>query len=380
MNAVFVHDHRFRRIDGKVYSPGGLPDGVLSRYVGWFGTVTVVGRIMDEDKAKPNYSQIVNDGVTVVTNDGLKKIIKESDCVIARVPSINGYKAIKYAKIYKKPYLVEIVGCTFDAYWNYGIKGKLLAVPAYFIMRHYVKDAPYALYVTSEFLQKRYPCNGKTIGVSDVEIEAANENVLKKRLEKIASEKNQFVLGTAGAIDVDYKGQEYLIRAIPEIEEKTGMIIKYELAGSGNPKRLSDIADTLGINEKVIFRGVIDHSNIFNWLDNIDIYVQSSLLEGLSRAVIEAMSRGLPCVAANKGGNPEIVERDFLFPTENKNAISHELSKRIILLLAKETHRRVAIRNYNVANSEYEINKLNTKRSQFYLSFVAYCNKNNAIL
>lgn len=367
MKAVFVHDHKFRKINGKIYSPGSFTDDLLSRYVDWFGTLTVIGRIIEEGQAKANYSQIINPNVTVAAGENLKEIIKNADCVVARVPSINGYKAIRYAKRYKKPYLVEVVGCTFDAYWNYGFKGKIFAVPAYLIMRHCVKNAPYAVYVTSEFLQRRYPCKGKTIGVSDVAIESISSDVIANRIKKIQEGGNRLVLGTAGAIDVEYKGQEYVIRAIPELKKRTGMDIIYELAGTGDSGRLRKIAESLDVTSNVVFKGAIKHDEIFAWLDNIDIYVQPSIAEGLSRAVIEAMSRGLPCIVAEKGGNPELIEKKYLFTTRAKRKIPEKINECTVKLLNDMD--RTACRNYEYANNRFDRRKLDNMRSQFYEEF-----------
>lgn len=369
MNIVFVHDHKFREVNGEYYSPGGLPNGILTRYTDWFGRITVIGRKIKEDIIQPTYSKISNSDVTVVTNENLELLVKKSDATIARLPSINGFKAIHYAKKYNKPYLVEVVGCTFDAYWNYGLKGKIVAIPAYMIMRHYIKNAPYALYVTSEFLQRRYPNNGKTIGVSDVAIESSDKTILEKRIKKIRNNKNIIVLGTAAAVDVGYKGQEFVIKAIPDIMKAIGKDVFYELCGAGDPQRLTNIAREYGVSENVIIKGTIKHDEIFEWYDSIDIYIQSSLLEGLSRAVVEAMSRGLPCIAANKGGNPELIEKEYLFKIGRESNISNEICECIKKISSIDNMEQTASRNYLLSNSLFDQNTLNSKRVKFYSSF-----------
>lgn len=377
MNILFVHDHKFREINGEIYSPGGLSNEILSRYTMWFDKVTVVGRIIKEDCAQLSYSKITNPHIFIHDNSKLEEKVKETDALIVRLPSKNGYLAGFLANKYRKPYLVEIVGCGFDCLWNHSALGKVLSFPSYFLMRYCVKHAPYALYVTTTFLQNRYPCKGKTISVSDVAIETAGMEVIEKRIEKIEKNSNLLILGTAGAVDVRYKGQEYVIKAIPAIMKATGKDVRYELAGSGDSNRLRRIAEESGVADKVVFMGIINHEKIFEWYDNIDIYIQPCLLEGLSRAIVEAMSRGLPCIAANKGGNPEIVEREYLFSTKNKNDIPREISKCITKMISKESLRKVADRNYYFANSDYEVNMLNAKRSQFYLSFVSFYSKDN---
>lgn len=367
MKAVFVHDHKFRRIDGKIYSPGGLPDNVLSRYVNYFGSLTVVGRVIDEETVNSNYSLILNPNVKIVTKSELESEIKAADRVVVRLPSINGYKAVWLAQKYKKPLMLEVVGCTLDAYWNYGIKGKTLALPAYLLMRLCVRNAHYVVYVTSKFLQKRYPCKGKSMAISDVAIQPITESVLEKRLEKIGNNSDVTVMGTAGAIDVEYKGQEFVIRAIPEIMKRTGKIVRYELAGSGNPDRLKKIAEECGVSENVVFKGVINHEMMNDWLDSLDIYLQPSMLEGLSRAIVEAMSRGLPCAASKCGGNPELIEDAYLFRKNSKQKLPMFICDSVVNI--EENIADVAKRNFNFANTQYSSDVLNLRRDEFYNEF-----------
>lgn len=374
MKAVFVHDHKFRRIKGCIYSTGGLSNEVLSRYTQFFEEMVVIGRILDESKEKNSYSLINNPKISVLTNVGLENSIATADAVIARLPSINGYKAIHIAKKYNKPYLVEVVGCTLDAYWNYGIKGKIFALPAYLIMKWSVYFSPYVVYVTKKFLEKRYPTKGKYQAISDVELMGIDNNIIKKRVNKIKDMKDVLVLGTIAAIDVPYKGHEYVIKAIPQIEKVLNKKIRYQLVGAGNSERLSKIAEEAGITDQVEFLGSLPHEKVFGWLDEIDVYMQPSLLEGLSRAVIEAMSRGVPCIASDKGGNPELIEDSFLVDIKNKNKISQNIVTVIAQLKDKKIMCTAAEKNYDRA-FDYEKSKLDTLRYEFYWEFKEYAKK-----
>src|SRR5699024_2881699 len=102
------------------------------------------------------------------TINDIKDIIKKYaiDAVISRLPSELGYEAIEVCKELNLPYAVEIVGCTYDTIINYKFKPwynyrnlivKLYAPIAYKKMQSYVKSAKYAIYVTENFLQNRYP-------------------------------------------------------------------------------------------------------------------------------------------------------------------------------------------------------------------------------
>ena len=371
MKVVFVHDHKFRRINGQIYSPGGLSNEVLSRYVHFFDMVTVIGRIIDEKQTKSNYSLISNPCVNIATKEELQNSIQAADAVIVRLPSINGYKAVHFAKKYKRPYLTEVVGCTFDAYWNYGVKGKLFAVPAFLLMRYCVSKSSHVVYVTKQFLEKRYPTKGKYVAISDVELKELNSEVLNKRLIKIKEKKDKLVLGTTASVDVPYKGHEFVIRAIPQIEKICGKQVEYQMAGAGDRSRLMRIAESVGVTDKIIFKGSIPHEQVFDWLDNLDIYIQPSMLEGLSRALVEAMSRGLPCIATEKGGNPELVEKKCLVSIANRKNISRLIAGKIDYLLKANHMSEIAERNYSISK-EYDKDFLDKIRFNFYSEFRIY--------
>lgn len=370
MNLLFVHGHKFRRVDGHIYSPGGLQEDVLMRYAKWFGKVTVVGRIIDECETKKSYREISHPMIKVINNEDLLNLVKEADAIITRLPSVNGYKAVSLAKKYKKPYLIEVVACVWDAYWNYGIKGKIVAFPAMKIMQSCIKNASYVVYVSQSFLQKRYPTKGKSVSISDVELIKTKDETLINRINKIDKEnKEKLVIGTTAAIDVPHKGQEYIIRALPLIKDQLGIEIEYELVGGGNPDRLYEIAKENGVEHNVRFLGFMNHDDVFPWLDSIDIYIQSSFQEGLCRALVEAMSRGLPCVASAVGGNPELIDSKYIFAMNNKREISNRICELVCQLASEDQLKEQAQKNFEHANSTFDKDFLARKRDEFYLAF-----------
>jgi glycosyltransferase involved in cell wall biosynthesis len=79
----------------------------------------------------------------------------------------------------------------------------------------------------------------------------------------------------------------------------------------------------LGIKQKIIFMGhVTDMSEIW---EKLDIYVLCSKHEGLSMALLEAMSYGIPVVVTAVGGNKEVInnkENGIVVPPNNPKAIA----------------------------------------------------------
>ena len=66
------------------------------------------------------------------------------------------------------------------------------------------------------------------------------------------------------------------------------------------------LAEELGISEKVFFLG--NQSNVYPYLREADIFLLTSLYEGIPMTVIEAMGTGLPIVATNVGGVPDLLK------------------------------------------------------------------------
>lgn len=286
--------------------------------------------------------------------------VNECDWVIAHVPDSIGELAIKFAKQINKPCLAVVVGCPWDTLWNHSWKGKMMAPLSYFTMHRTMRLATYAIYVTSHFLQNRYPCTGRSIGCSDADIPASDESILRKRLQKIIDRQASdcVKLATCAAVHVRFKGQHDVIRAIAQLQ-KQKINVHYYLIGGGDASFLQNLAKKLGIEQFVHFMGLQPHEKIFSLLDEMDGYIQPSLTEGLPRALVEAMSRALPCIGTKVGGIPELLEADYLYhPKDIRNLV------RLIAGFSKEKMQKSAIANFKRA-SEYQGEVLNRKRVNF---------------
>lgn len=104
------------------------------------------------------------------------------------------------------------------------------------------------------------------------------------------------------------KGIDILLKAWDRVvrqEKGLKLIIVGDGPLAGELKKLSE---SLGVTDSVTFMGMVQ--NVMDYLKNADFFVLPSRTEGLSNALLEAMSYGLPCIATKVGGNIELVGED----------------------------------------------------------------------
>lgn len=344
----------------------------MQRYKKVFGKVVLCTRNYPNEKT--NGYVLANDVVDEVIpisglfntlvgkhNKEIRLAISTSNLVIARVPSIVAYRAVEIAKKMQKPVFSVAIGCAWDAYWNHRFPGKLIAPYMYFKMKWCMKKADYVLYVTEKFLQKRYPSECKSIGVSDVVVKDFDSYILKRRRDKIENGLGKTItLMTSGSVGNKAKGQEFVIKAIP-ILNNYGFRINYLLAGGDDPSYLKKLANKLHVEDQISFLGMLSTSEVFEKLDVADIYIQPSLQEGLPRAVVEAMSRGCPVIGTKTGGIPELINKEFIVERKSKRGIAAA----IIAMWNTKTILNEA--NYNFSKSQqYKEELLSNKRNEYY--------------
>lgn len=385
MDAVFVFGEKVARgREGRTYIGTSLSQEVFDRYLEHFDHLIVMMRREEaafEEPARLGGMNLVTDPrIRVVflpdTLDSanhfvdprirrdirniLEREIGFGKDVILRLHSYYSYIAAGICIKQGIPYLAEAVGCPFRSLRHHSLKGKLLAPSSALQMRYCMWHAAYAVYVTKYFLQRRYPTKGISVSLSDVELLAADPEILEKRYEKIRSLKEnpdrKLRIGTAGALHVPYKGHRFVFRALAELKAKGCCRFEYHLAGGGDGSRLHELVRDLDIEDLVIFEGQMAHDQIYNWLDSLDLYIQPSKVEGLPRALIEAMSRALPAFASDVGGNPELLEPSCIHRCGNVREIEEAL-----LALTPDRMLEMAERNFQEAG-KYDKDRLQQKR------------------
>ena len=102
-----------------------------------------------------------------------------------------------------------------------------------------------------------------------------------------------------------HKGQQFLVRAIPLVVEKLPQV-RFFIVGTGKLlAELKALAASLGITRELVFTGF--RSDVGAFYKIADLFVMSSVQEGLGTAVLDALAQGKTVVATACGGIPEII-------------------------------------------------------------------------
>lgn len=291
-----------------------------------------------------------------------REVIAADRIIIRHVGSYYSNECYKLCLKHKKQFLLEVPGPTFEGTWNHSLKGKFYALPQELRVKKAIKKSPYCVYVTEDALQKRYPCNGISLGCSDVRIFEYNDEKISNKVFDCTKKIN---IINIGFYDVKWKGQKDLIKAIKILKkEDPARDYNVSFVGSGNGLALKKLVKKLDLESNIKFLGSVQHHEIFNLLDNADLYVQTSYSEGLCRSIVEAMSRGLPVVCSDVGGNYELVSDKCLYPKKNVRCLVKSL-KSIDDCFLNENSKI----NYE-KSKKYASDVLSQKRDEFYLKFM----------
>lgn len=103
----------------------------------------------------------------------------------------------------------------------------------------------------------------------------------------------------------EQKNHNMLIKAFGEFCKKAPNSV-LQLIGDGEKKEeIKQLVANLGISDKVEFLGLKE--NVYKYLNTADVFVLPSLYEGMPMTLIEAMGTGLPIIATNVGGIPDML-------------------------------------------------------------------------
>ena len=378
MNILFAHDLTLKVYKNNYYSLGTINKDIMERYLIGNDKIYIYARQVKAIEEPKQLSNINTENIICIPSNiyhsptdyfmkhnnlktEVQKALKGINFCVVRLPSFLGGIVYEEAKKIGIPCMVELVGCPWDSLWYYGgIKAKLFAPIMYYKTKKEIKNSKYVVYVTKEYFQNKYPTKGKNINCSNVNIENVSDDILESRVNKIKSSNNTYKIGLIGSLNVKYKGQDTAIKAISLLKNKFN--IELHFLGSGDKENWIDLIKQYGVENRVFFDGTLPSGDpVYNWLDNMDIYLQPSLTEGLPRSVIEAMSRGCPVIGTEAGGIPGLLQKELVIKKKNYKDLAIKIEK---ILNDKKMMEKIAKENFEEAK-KYNKSLLNEKRRKF---------------
>lgn len=378
---VFVHDHKFIFLDAAYYSEGKFTTEVFSRYDSLNSDINVLSRVIENSQGN-NLNQVSNKNIHFTPVKGIGffsifikylfqniimtiKKIKEADGLIVRLPSFLGVFVLILNLFFQKKYFIELVGDPQEALITskkeVGFLFKCFIYIFSAFNKIFVKKADGVIYVTQYDLQKRYPTKKLQTYASNVEV---NIKPLNLDLDKYALKyENNIKVGLIGSFNNEYKGIDTALKAIHLLKAQD-CVVQLHILGSGKLKdHYLEMANKLEIASQIHFDGSLSGGEaVLNWLKGLDLYIQPSRTEGLPRALIEAMSIGLPAVATRVGGIPELLSDEFLVHSNDPQGLAEKIE---ILISSKELRYEQGKINYNKAK-EYDSEILRQRRTKFW--------------
>jgi glycosyltransferase involved in cell wall biosynthesis/tetratricopeptide (TPR) repeat protein len=182
------------------------------------------------------------------------------------------------------------------------------------------------------------------IDFHEMEARMGSENV-KKRLHEFGISKENVIVGGVFRIEAG-KRPELWLEAFSLAHEKEQRI-RGVLVGGG--RMLGAVKEWIvqrGLTGTVYLAGESD--DVAAWLSEMDVFLFTSMTEGLPNVLIEAQGFGLPVVSTNVGGVPEVVQDEETGILVSSSSAA-ELSQAIVRLL--ESPKLGELRDKSISNA-----------------------------
>lgn len=163
---------------------------------------------------------------------------------------------------------------------------------------------------------------------------------------------------------VEQKNFKLLINAFSRFSEHNTNV-RLTILGDGVLRaELEELIVKLGAQQKITLAG--NKTDVANYLRKSDVFVLTSIFEGLPMTILEAMAVGLPIVCTDVGGNRDIVTDNGILV---KNQTEDEVIRALSAMLDEQTRERCSMAS--IKNSvEYRLDRIARKYEQLYEEFI----------
>lgn len=175
------------------------------------------------------------------------------------------------------------------------------------------------------------------------------------------------IIGTIGKLSKE-KGHKYFLKAATEIKKKYSNV-KFVIVGEGALKRkLKTLAKKVKIENSVIFVGF--REDIPEILDDFDIFVLSSVREGIPLVLLEALAKAKPVVSFEVGGIPEVItngETGILVQARNYKSLAENV---VSLLNKPQLAKKIAKKGQERVKKDFNLEAMTDKYQEIYQQII----------
>ena len=250
----------------------------------------------------------------------------EFDIVHMHTPMTGVFGLI--TKLFRIPTVVQMHGVD----WQRSRWGNFASFVIRLLERIVMRQMPFCTAVSQsvcDFYEKRY---GRRLRYVPTGTSPVERSIATDRIEEFGLVPGGYILFTARL--VSEKGAQYLISAFRKMDTSMKLVI----AGGhlGSDPYSQQLAQLVGDDPRIVFPGFVEGELKRQLLSHAAVYVQPSELEGLSIALLDAMSYELPCVVSDIPENLEaIASAGVTFQSGN----SEDLREKLQDLLADDARR-----------------------------------------
>jgi len=262
----------------------------------------IVGKILNNWRYNYSYKRAIS---------RYMKMVGKPQLVHVQVPMKAGLMALWLKEKYKIPYLVTE---------HYGIYNKL--APDNFTKRNLWYKV-----VTKKIFEQAF----MLLPVSDSLGKAINKYVLQKPYEVVYNVVNTNIFYPKFVKKVnEIKCQFIHVSTMNHPKNAEGIIDAFALAYQFQqnialqmvgdaPATLKEKVNTLGLQKAITFTGVVTQDILATYFHTADFFVLFSRYENMPCSVLEALCCGVPVIASNIGGLPEVIHQQNGFLIEEGN-------------------------------------------------------------
>jgi len=233
---------------------------------------------------------------------------RAADVIYAFDTYTSGYAAALAAQFFKKPLVLRFTG---DAAWEqaYTLKETSDDILAYQSRAPRTKALARRQFILSQADRVVTDCEFLTTVLAAMRVPQEKIRVINNAIdphEQAAPDSDKIV---CMARLVSWKGIEAVINALPAVRASVPDATLV-IAGTGPEEaHLRDVAQKTA-SKHITFTGAIHGVEKENMLRSAGVFILNTFYEGMSNALLEAMSYGLPIIATPAGANTELIQNE----------------------------------------------------------------------